>query len=248
MSYTPVQNRFWSDGWVRQLNALDRYLFLYLLTNGRAGRTGIYELPIDLMAAECGIDEKDLRLSMLNRLEPRIFYKEGWIIIVNYQKHFIGDGPKFWAGVGSAFRELPEKIQVLAKDIGYPTDRLSIPYSRFSNRIEENRIYTSVADAPQDYIVSLENEREAREKKTARYPNARITFSWFPNPEKSWNLNTTELKHGELLFERGEKKVRSALSFYQKNKDHEHIPQILKPSDLERKWNDLIAFAERNSL
>lgn len=162
MSYTPVQNRIWSDGWFRQLNALDRYLFLFILTNGRAGRTGIYELPLDLMASESGIDEKDLRLSMLQRLEPKVFYKEGWVIMVNYTKYLIGDGPKFWTGVRNSFLELPPKIQELAKDCGYPIHTLSIPYNGFSNRIEENRI-----DIPNVVKLRSDTLSETEDSETA---------------------------------------------------------------------------------
>lgn len=137
MSYTPVQNRFWSDGWVRGLNALDRYLFLYLLTNGRASLTGIYELPIDLMASESGIDEKDLRLSMLVRLEPKVYYKEGWVILVNYLKHRVSSSPQYLKGIENEFKGLPPHIREIALSCGYPIDTLSIP-SRI--RIDKNRI------------------------------------------------------------------------------------------------------------
>lgn len=177
MSYTPVQNRFWSDGWVRQLNALDRYLFLYLLTNGRAGRVGVYELPLDLMASESGIDERDLKGSMLQRLEPRMVYKEGWVFIVNYPKYLIGDGPKFWAGVRNAFEELPEKIQALAKDSGYPMDRLSIDYSRFPNRIEENRIDISVAKAPLE-VIEVSEDQVKQEKQPKYIKEYNILCNW----------------------------------------------------------------------
>lgn len=158
-SYTPIHNRFWSDSWVRGLNALDRYLFLYLLTNGRSARTGIYELPLDMLGAECGIDEKDLQLSMLPRLEPKVFYREGWVIIISYPKHLIGDGPKFWAGVRNEFNEIPTKIRELAIGYGYPIDTLSIPYSRFSNRIDNN-IKDISANA--DFVIEDEKNTDRK--------------------------------------------------------------------------------------
>lgn len=161
MTYTPVHNRFWSDGWVRGLNALDRYLFLYLLTNGRARLTGIYELPLDLMAAESGIDEKDLKNSMLNRLEPKIFYREGWVIIINYPKHHIAGGHKFNQGLKSQFEEIPRKIQDISKGYGYPIDTLSMEYLHFPDRIEENRIIPANADFE---IKEVRVDKEGREK------------------------------------------------------------------------------------
>lgn len=139
MEYTPIHNRFWSDGWVRGLNALDRYLFLYLLTNGRGHPTGIYELPLDLMAAESGIDEKDLRNSMLSRLEPKIFYKEGWVIIKNWPNHRVSDSPKVLTGLRNSFNQLPQNIQKIAIQHGYPIDTLSIHIPVSPIRIDKIR-------------------------------------------------------------------------------------------------------------
>jgi len=162
MSYTPVQHRFWSDGWVRQLNALDRYLFLYLLTNERINIAGIYELPLDIMAAECGIDEKDLRLSMLSRLEPKVYYREGWVIVLNYIKHRVSNSPKYLKGIQVAFNGLPKPIQEIAKGYGYPIDTIS------HIDIDIDKIKYSGAPAPQTIkevkVNSREEERETPER------------------------------------------------------------------------------------
>lgn len=246
MSYTPIQNRFWADGWVRQLNALDRYLFLYLLTNGRASLTGIYELPLDLMASESGIDEKDLRLSMLQRLEPKIYYREGWVIIKNYPKHRVSNSPKLLSGIRRSFDELPKQIQEIALSYGYPIDTLSIPIGVSFKRREENRIDLGKADALQEITLEEDTDKEPRAKQKPKYPHSREVFSWFLRPEESWAMNTTELKHAELLYARGEKKVRSILSYVSRNKKDEYFPKITKPSDLERKWEDIADYANKH--
>lgn len=86
---------------------------------------------------------------------------------------------------------------------------------------------------------------ERKEKTSTKYPHAREVFEWFPHPQPSWQINNTELKHAELLFERGEKKVRGALAFLQDHEGDEYMPQITKPSDLERKWLDLVKYADK---
>jgi len=117
-----------------------------------------------------------------------------------------------------------------------------------TNSVSNSEKNTSVATAPQDIVLGYETpEGEERPKSKPKYPNAKTVFSWFPNPEKSWNLNTTELKHAELLFERGEEKVKKRLRFVRENADADFMPLINKPSDLERKWNDLTAYAKRNN-
>ena len=51
-----VNTRFWRDSFIfNHLNPLDRYLFLYLLTNDRTNLSGVYELPIKIMSVETGI-------------------------------------------------------------------------------------------------------------------------------------------------------------------------------------------------
>lgn len=95
-----------------------------------------------------------------------------------------------------------------------------------------------VKDSPKD-------ERVATPRK---YPNSKVVFDWFPKPERSWSINTTELKHAELLFLRGEKQVKLALEFLLENEDHEFIPRVTKPSDLERKWVDILNFKKKYNL
>jgi len=110
-------------------------------------------------------------------------------------------------------------------------------------------IDTSEAEAPrvEEIVVSF-SEGDERVRKPAKYPNARTAFLWFPKPQKSWNVNTTELIHGEMLFERGEDQCKGALAFVAEYKDDPFCPTITKPSDLERKWLDLISYKRKNGL
>jgi hypothetical protein len=74
-----VDTRFWVDGWVRKLNPLDRYLFLYFLTNTHSSWCGVYELDLTMIAFETGIEERELTNSMLPRLSPKVIYIGGWV-------------------------------------------------------------------------------------------------------------------------------------------------------------------------
>jgi hypothetical protein len=243
MEYTPVHNRFWADGWVRELNALDRYLFLYLLTNGRAKLTGIYELPIDLMASESGIDSKDLRLSMLQRLEPKIYYREGWVIIINYDKHSVNKSRDYKLGVSRVFAEIPSKIREIAISYGYPSidPPPTLPTRWRDTRIEEKRIDTPSSNKLLQDIkeVKVNEEGEEKPKYKRKYPHSKEVFALFSRPQRSWEINTTELKHAELLYERGIQTVKNALAYVMENRDDPYLPEIVKPSDLERKWLEL---------
>lgn len=242
MRYTPVQNRFWSDGWVRGLNALDRYLFLYLLTNGRAQCTGIYELPIDIMATECGIDEKDLRLSMLIRLEPKVYYKEGWVIIMNFIKHRISNSPALVKGIHNEFEELPSHIKEIALQKGYPLHTLPRP-SR--SRVEESRVDTYARNA-QNEIKEVPLNSDSREKPQRKTTSDMISvfslFSWNP-ARSSWKLRVVERDAAQTLFDTyGLPELERRLKIVRKYKDEQMCPRIDSPSEFLTKMTKMEHF------
>src|SRR3990167_6413350 len=103
-----IDTRFWHDNWVRKLNALDRYLFIYLMTNDKCSFCGIYELPLEMMAFEPEIDEHDLEKSMLKRLEPKVYYHESWVYLPNFKKHHVSEkSENSKKGYNSALEEVP---------------------------------------------------------------------------------------------------------------------------------------------
>lgn len=121
-----LNTKFWSDNWVRQkLNPLDRYLFIYFLTNEHTNISGIYELPIETLAFETGLDKHDLNKSLLPRLKPKIYYKNGWVVIPNFLKHQNHRSPTVIKGILAELSQIPEDILELAIGYRYGIDTLS---------------------------------------------------------------------------------------------------------------------------
>lgn len=119
-----IDTRFWHDTFIReQLNPLDRYLFLYFLTNDKTNISGIYELPISIIASETGID-KELIPKMMKRFVGKIHYIDGWIFIKNFQRYQNTNNPKIKTGIEAELSKIPLKI----KDKIAKLDNLSIPY------------------------------------------------------------------------------------------------------------------------
>lgn len=106
----------------------------------------------------------------------------------------------------------------------------------------------SITGATSAPIREESDEPQIKTKSIGKYPHAKEVFSWFPKRELSWAINTTQLKHAELLYLRGEKQVKAAFTFLAENKDHEYCPQVLTPSDLERKWPSIFAFKRKYNL
>lgn len=61
----------------------------------------------------------------------------------------------------------------------------------------------------------------------------------------NWRKNRTEVEAAKnLLEERGLEKAKKALKFHERHKKVMGCPKIVKPSDLDRKWADLVYFKE----
>jgi len=103
-----INTKFWSDGWIINLDPLERYLFLYLLTNEHTNICGIYELPLKVIARESGIDE-DMIEKMLNKLSDKILYSKGWVCVKNFLKHQKSSGSVKW-GIENGLKLVPPEI------------------------------------------------------------------------------------------------------------------------------------------
>jgi len=132
-----VDTKFWADGWVREkLNQLDRYLFLYFLTNEHTKISGLYELPLSSMAFETGFSRDELVDTMLPRLEPKVHYHEGWVIMPNFLKYQNLNNPKIQAGIALEIDKVPEEVKQKALAYGYPIDKLS--HSNTNSNLNSN--------------------------------------------------------------------------------------------------------------
>lgn len=118
-----VNTRFWNDSFVVELNPLDRYLFLYLLTNEHTNIAGLYELPLKRMANETGIDVEMLP-KMIQRLKGKIYYSDGWVGIKNFQKHQSTTSEKVQRGIEIEMDKIPTKIRDKMEKL-YGIDRVS---------------------------------------------------------------------------------------------------------------------------
>lgn len=107
-----ISTSFWSDPWVvDELNPMDRYLFMYLLTNEKTNIAGVYEMSLRTISYETGI-EKDTLLSMLRRLDSRVVYSQGWVVIKNAIKNQNYKNEKINKGIEMALEKCPPKLLI----------------------------------------------------------------------------------------------------------------------------------------
>ncbi len=117
-----ISTKFWSDSFIVQLEPLERYFFLYLLTNEHTNIGGVYELPLKYVAFETGLDLRVVE-KFMERFEKagKVYYMDGWIGIKNFVKNQ-SLNPKMIRGVEICLEAAPPDL----------ISRLSIDYQALS--------------------------------------------------------------------------------------------------------------------
>lgn len=83
-----VNTEFWRDEYIENLDPLERYLFLYCMTNPMTNIAGIYKISLKRMSFETGLD-KDMLIKLFKRFEidKKIMYTQGYIVLRHTIKH-----------------------------------------------------------------------------------------------------------------------------------------------------------------
>lgn len=187
-----------------------------------------------------GSTEDDLKVLLSRRF--LLTFETGVVVIKHWLIHNLIQKDRYHP---TRFQE--EKKSLILKENKAYTDNATC----VNKMLPEVRLgKVRLLGASHDYEIVSSSIGNTEKEPTAapKYPNALKVFDWFHEPEPSWNMNTTELKHGELLYKRGEATVKEILDFVEKHREKDYFPKITKPSDLERKWVDIQDWADRNGV
>jgi len=109
-----VNTHFWDDVFIRKLSPAEKLLFLYLLTNSLTNVLGIYEITLERMIFDTGLDEKTV-LKALKHFESfnKVFHIDNFIILANFLKNqSMNSNMKI--GAIAVFNDLPLNITELS--------------------------------------------------------------------------------------------------------------------------------------
>ena len=117
-----VNTKFWDDSYIVNLDPLEKFLYLYCITNPLTNISGVYEIAIKRIALDTGID-KDMIVKLLNRFtdDNKVYYKDGWIVIRNFIKHQNYKNPKILKAIEDNLSLAPDNLIPYI----YPIDSLS---------------------------------------------------------------------------------------------------------------------------
>ena len=138
-----VQTTIWTKSErFRQCDAIEKLLFLFLITNPETNLCGAFEMMLDDVAHYTGIDVRNLPhvFEGLERKELAT-YEDGWIIIPNYKAVY--DNPKVQRGIERELDALPTHIK----------DRLSKTIPNSNSNSNSKREETAKPSTRYDNLV-----------------------------------------------------------------------------------------------
>ena len=149
-----VNTKFWEDSWVEQLNISEKLLFLYLITNSYANLAGIYEITINRICFETGLDKRTVSngLKRFETVRKAFFLDESFIFLPNWLKNQnLNSNMK--KNVIKVIDELPNNIKIKILGNGYQTIRND--YERIRNTLLKYEVL-------EDEVLEGEGEEECK--------------------------------------------------------------------------------------
>lgn len=113
MKHRIVNDSFWTDSYVEELDPSEKLVFLYMLTNPLCNICGIYEIRSKRIAYETGFD-KEVIERILERFvrDRRIMRVDDWVVLVNFAKNQTPN-PKVLVGMQRIIDSLPSKVKAM---------------------------------------------------------------------------------------------------------------------------------------
>lgn len=228
-----INTKFWTDTWVMdELNPLDRYLFLYLLTNSRTNIAGVYEISLRQISFETGI-EKDNLVKMMERIANKVIYFDGFIILKNALKHQNTDNSSINSGINNIIENIPENIKskVLAYRGG--TSGVRVGYERAHSDLDSDLDLELNSAEP---TVIKENKEMGKAVQSIIAKRKKLKWAL------SYGGAKKEPEYAQhLLGLDSYENIIKVMDEYEKKRGEKYLPTVSHLEDLYRKYPDVKA-------
>ena len=143
-----IKTKFWTDNDIAEFSKDARYLFLYFLTSPHINLCGTFELSDKRIKFDTGLTTKELTLAK-NELQEewgKVIFHEGWVKIVNAEKHNnYQKSPKTQIAAQRELEDVPLEVTKHLEDIEkvdstIDTTMHSSPNKEIRNKNKEIRI------------------------------------------------------------------------------------------------------------
>lgn len=125
--YRQIHTQIWKDEWFIELEPDEKLFFVYLFSNDLASISGLYKIPVRVMANETGIP-KDRIEDMLTKFQSdgKVYYGDGTLFIKNMMKFHKNASPKTQEKVLKDIESIPDnEIKRVCIQYLYSMDTIS---------------------------------------------------------------------------------------------------------------------------
>ena len=153
--YRRIHTKIWKDEWVLDLEPDDKLLFVYLFSNELAAVSGIYKIPLKVIAFETGLDRQWVE-SALERFEQagKVTYSEGIVWVVNLRKYNENPSPEVLVRIEKDLAEIPDcALKRRYMEYHRPcsdSDTVSIGYPECGSEQEQEQEHEQEQDQEQE--------------------------------------------------------------------------------------------------
>lgn len=228
-----INTKFWSDGFIVKLEPLERYLFLYFLTNEHTDICGVYELPLKIIERETGIDYDSL-LRLIDKLKGKVYLIEDWVYIKNFSKHQASN-PKVDEGIKRSLAEVPTLITQRISQIDIDHDSLSIVTEQPKLKLKPKPILKPLTPERIDEQSSQENKEINLILYEFYKVNPTINFS------NCHNRNSSR----DLIKKFGVEKAVAMIQWHQSKMGDKYCPTATTPTAFKEKLGDISVYANK---
>ena len=170
-----ISTTFWDDEWVQELNTLERFFYIYLLTNPLTDISGVYKITDKRIASDLDVD-RDQVTDLWPRFEEKVYRYQEWVIIYAWPKHQKWQQmSKIKTGIDNSLLALPEEIFMLLSQVpyAYPIDSLSYPITDYTCTTNYPNPNPNPNPNSKDNSKEKEDKKESTIDSTEYLPQAR---------------------------------------------------------------------------
>lgn len=222
-----INTKFWNDGYVSDLDPIEKLLFMYFLTNEHTNISGVYEVPLKVVAMETGID-KSMIEKILPRLSKKVGYVGGMVVVKNFLKHQETKSEQTIKGILNCWEEIGlDKIKSLV-DKGL--------YCVVGGDMEG--VYRGHIGVPRYLDSNLDLDSNSSEETSQEIPILIKSFELINPVAKNWYKNTTQRKAcQDLIDTHGFQRIKEVIeNTLPKSNKIQYFPTITTPLQLRDKW------------
>ena len=152
--FRQVYTKMWTeDNWFVNQDRNHRYLFMYLFTNNHTSPSGMYEIPLRVMAFETDFAQDELSKLLTDfEMDGKVFFEKGIVWVANMRKYQETRSEKLQQRIEADIRSVPDCAikRRYCIQYGYPVHTVPIGGGHNTTQHNTTQHDTSQYDTSQD--------------------------------------------------------------------------------------------------